>query len=316
MDESNIKNTIKSTSIFKQRKFYVAVAILVIVVAIVCFFVYQKYQKITDDTIVSTTPGLFDGNFVLDTKSPSKSSDVKISNSSENEISYEIFTVNLAHIGNVDGTAQRIASTTAFVYKDVLKPLEHSPYEGDCVVLISFIDKDHLFYDLDGHACNSFLGAHGWFFNNDIHEKNGSVTLPTIEKLGYTKEEIQIFNDLLSAGKDESTALDSAQEQIDIGATLVKKITSKDIPNATGYSIETPNIYDSVSPCFPDFGGYCTFVAFMKDAENNYWIIGGSNSGDFYYATNNQGWKNKLPSAFESELNRIGIHNDQIKFLP
>lgn len=297
----------------KHKLLYVILIFTLFVVGIAWFFVYPKFQKESSNNTTVSTVSL-GGNYVLDTANPLQNSDIKILASSEKEISYNIDTVNFGHLGNLEGVAERVASSS-LVYKGVIK--SDTDDAKACSIVISFRDTNHLSYNSTGEACDEFHGAHGTFFNNDIHEKNGSVSLPTIEKLGFTKDDLVRFNNLFPAENNEGTLLEYAQEFINVEASIVKKITSPDISSTAGYLIETPNIYDGVSTCFPDLVGYCVFVAFMKDKTNNYWILEGSNAGDdFRYATNNLQWKKKLPRVFQSELDRIGISNGVVKLLP
>lgn len=297
----------------KHKLLYTILVFTLFVAGIIWFFAYPRFQK-NEDSNNTTTSAIstvsLNGNYILDTASPFQNSDVKISNSSEKEISYSITTVHFGHLGNLEGDAQRTDSSL-FVYTDIIKDESEI-----CSVVISFESFNNLSYDASGEACDDFHGAHGTFFNNEVHKKNGSVSLPTIKELGFTEKDLAKFNSLLPAENNSGTLLEYAQKFINVETSIVKKITSRDIPNAVGHSIETPNIYNGMSTCFSDWGGFCIFVAFIK-SDTNYWILEGSNAGDnFRYATDNSQWKKKLPSVFKSELDRIGISSDIVKLLP
>ncbi|MDO9399163.1 MAG: hypothetical protein Q7T79_00535 [bacterium] len=302
----------------KHKLLYIILVCILLIVSCM-FFVYPKFQKNStpsNATIISHLS--LDGHYVFDTKNPLQDSNVEISNSSEKEISYNISTVNFGHLGGISGIAKRTASSS-LVYENILES-EIDGYKTICSVVISFNDINNLSYNISGEGCEYYHGAHGTFFNDEIHKKNGSVSLPTIEKLGFTKEDLVQFHSLFK-NSDYGFLLGYAQGFIDLEIANIKKIISSDIPNTIGYSIETPNVYNGATFCFSDseehFGGDCTFVIFMKDNNNNYWLLEGSNYGDnFCYATNNLQWKKKLPIAFQSELNRIGISKDAVKFLP
>ncbi len=251
-----------------------------------------------------------DGTYVWDSKSPYETSTVQISSSTPETISYEISTINLLHLGNLAGTAYRIKGTDAYAYTD-------SNSNDGCRVTIGFSGDGVSYYTSSAAStstasCDDYHGAHGSFFNSVKHKRNVTVTLPTITELGFTDQDLAQFEGLLKgvvSGAQGFIGLD-----LEEGSTT-HRLTSKDIPDALAFSIETPNLYNGSSACdFSQQVGYCEYAAFMKDGAGHYWVIGGSDGDTFTYATNDPAWQKKLPDVFAKELKRLGLTADSVVF--
>jgi hypothetical protein len=143
--------------------------------------------------------------------------------------------------------------------------------------------------------------------NGDLHIKDGTVTLPTIEELGYSKTDIQMFEKLIP---DSITDVQGFLNYQIEGKPTVRKLSSQDL-GTYGYAIETPNMYDGVSRCFTgEGGGQCYYAAFISDGQGHYWVLAGEQAGSevhLRYASNHPKWQSTLPQAFREEVERMDV---------
>lgn len=304
----------------KNSKCVIILITISIIIIIVSIYLsqsrYNFFKKIIGNQMATSTietkyinPLDLNGKYLDEKSGVYASSEVKVSSSTDKSIFFQITTTNLAHGGYYEETAYRVASTSLVYVADK----QTTDNNSLCIITLVFIDDSNLKYyvkDPDNleegsYGCRGNLGAHGAFMDGDIHKKNGTLTLPTIETLGFTKEDIKQFEKLIPGLLTQAQAF----------SNVATKLISKDIKNSTAYSIQTPNIYDTQDCDFSYPVGYCVFVVFMKDTDGHYWIMGGTtydameegveNFG-FKYITNDPEWEDKLPDIFESELDRLG----------
>lgn len=302
-----------------------AVSFFIIVFATISYFYFSRPSSenvsiatpqdktVSPDVLEQTSPEVLEGDFIFDTAHPLQNSTVTISGVSDSDLSYKIVTFNLGHSGEIEGIARRtdaaVARYTGVVASDVDE-------ESKCLVEMVFKNPSELEYTVSGEGCSEFHGAHGMFFNDSLHKRGGKVTLPTIEKLGFTREDREALRALTLEKSSDQSLLDYVEGFIDLEQVEVKKIESGEIPGSRGYAIVAPNLYDGVSNCFPEPGGYCAFVAFLKDDMDHYWILEGTNSlQDFRYATNHESSRAALPRAFVEELRRLSVPLDAVQFV-
>jgi len=297
----------------KKTGLLLVVFVLAIISAI--GFIYKQQNKVLPIVLSPVSPEKpasdlvsLDGIYVLDSGSPYHSSRIEVTNSSETELTYNIETLNFGHFGTLGGTAKR-AEGSELVYKDLITA--DYPEGSICSVMIIFPDTEHASYTTEGDGCDSYHGAHGTFFDGDVHLKNGLITLPTIEEFGFTKKDDEALKNISKEG-----IFSAVEGYIGIESTLTKKFKSIDIPGAVGYSIETANLYDGTFPCddFSASGGLCKFAAFLKDVNGNYWLLEGTNDGEFKYSSTSKEWQKKMPKVFETELERIGVPVSNVVF--
>src|SRR3989344_791345 len=295
----------------------IIIAIVFLVVLVVAFSVYQYQPQVA--------PGSLNGEYVLDTASPYSGSTIVIASSTDATLAYIIDTVNFGHLGNLSGTAKRDISTTTKTYTST--DYHGGEAQEGCRVTVVFPDDSQVYYvaedvpvlrDEYTADCSLYHGAHGMFFDGEFHQKSGKVTLPSILDLGFTEEDRDAYERLLPGALSAEVYIgeqigDISESNVSGDATITttREIKSADIPGSFGYKIESPNLYNGLSPCSSGRGGYCEYVAFMKDDTGGYWIMGGSNDG-IAYATNRDGWKKKLPRAFKDELSRLGVKEYEV----
>ncbi|MDB5195364.1 MAG: hypothetical protein JWO84_548 [Parcubacteria group bacterium] len=278
-----------------------------------------EHQSATLSAIQAEThaAGPYDGTYVYDSGSPFTGSEVDISSSTETQLDYHINTVHLAHTGDLEGVAHRIASTT-IAYTD------KTSNEG-CAVTISFINKAQIIYALESipgsdYGCEGYHGAHGEFLDGEVHVKNGLVTLPSLTDRGVSDSDRKalaqlapdIFPNIESyIGLDISTTDQNSDENV---MQSDSPLTSTDIPGSHGFAIQSPNIYNGSFGCgdFTETGGFCSYGAYLTDGHGHYWILSGANGEQFTYMTNNLNWKAKIPAAFKEQLKKLGVTN--VKF--
>ncbi len=265
--------------------------------------------------------------YKLVTSSVFYESDVTISSSTPSDIYYQISTVNKGHIGNLRGFAIRDKSTTTLAY--VSNDYHKDEDQSGCQVTIYFNKENNLTYiaqdKIDksnkknqySDSCSSYHGAHGSFFDGDLHVKNVTNTLPTLLDLGFTKSDRDMY---ISMSKDVAHAEIYVKEDIyymdgSESTSSARSVVSTDIKNSFGYLIESANMYNATFACdFVSGGGYCEYGAFLKDNKGGYWMMGGSNSSRFIYKTNRKEWYNKLPKAFIEELSRLDLSIESVDF--
>ena len=332
------------------NKKLILLAILLISISVLS--VYLKEYTPHDDVTATHTENKeetnkdknLDGKYVLMGASSLSYDDVSISSSTESSLYYSINTTHLGHVGSLSGDAFRDTSTSSLVYKSTDFHKDES--QQGCQVYIVFDTDMNLSYitrdisvkvveDKDEYTanCSNYRGQHGEFFDGDIHEKGVVQNLYTLENLGFTKSDKEMFNSMskditsvemyadLTIGYDNETGS---------GSDSAQKIDSTDIKNSFGYRIESPNVYNGMNACdfIYDGGGYCLYGAFLKDNNGSYWMMGGSNYANTYddkgkkmlnpkqfvYKTNKKEWKNKLPQAFMDELDRLGVDLSLVDF--
>lgn len=300
--------------LMKHLRLYGSVALVLIAGGTYWYFILNRPVLTAFDLALN-------GDYVLDTANPLLSSDVIISSSTPEHLTYDISTAALGHTGELGGTADRVVGTSTLAYLD-------KSNEG-CVVTLVFPSLENVYYTTIDDApaansgedyvpsCSDYHGAHGRFMNGSLHMKNGTVTLPTIRELGFTDEDIQMFEKLLpdSISRVQGFLQIDIDYGIDGASTTLPRLSNIDIPGAIGYAIQTPNVYNGMPGCdFSQGGGLCEYTAFMKDQSAHYWVMNGTNGNAFSYATNDPRWKSKLPLGFRAELQKMGISASSINF--
>ncbi len=294
-------------------------------------------NKIVEDTTVTKNKVEeeklpLDGYYQLDIVSPFYDGDVTISSSTQTSISYSISTVNMAHTGDLVGIAFRDVSTTSLVYRS--NDFHKGEKQESCQVIILFLEKGTLKIEtedkkIDGgkdylDGCSGYHGAHGSFFEDSLYSTHPKNSLPTLTTLGFTEADRNIFlkmnEDIIDVEvyAHENIRYDQ-NEDFSKRVPSAQKIVSNDIPNNFGYRIESANIYDGNFSCFSLGGGYCSYGAFLRNGKGGYWIMGDPISGlekgkKFIYRTTEKAWKHKLPVAFQNELDRLGLTEEDVDF--
>ena len=296
---------------------------------------------------LQTSTETLDGMYLFDSKSPYVYETVEISSSTASSLHFTLSESVAGNDGGYDGTAVRVSSTTSsssvFVSRDDANS-EQDINNGICHVMIEFIDPIHLQYvveefepgaqytDQQKQDCESNLGVGVSFDSHVVFKKNGMVTLPTIKQLGFTDADIAFLDILASSTMDGATSglMSEAQRYLNVNdddptlRPIATKLDTSQIPDSVAYAINTPNIGNGNYDCNytkPDVGYGCLYVAFMKDTNSHYWILGGSSSdlpvndgAGFTYATNDAAWKSTLPYAFAQALSSIGVPRSSVVF--
>ncbi len=304
------------------RIFGIIILILVCVgVGVWSIFYIEKSDNLETHTVKQIKSKSLDGNYTFDTSSPYFSSEISIASSTDTYVNYDINTSSFAHTGNLTGVAFKDMSTTSLTY--VSRDYHQGEAQEGCKIIITFLDDAHVTYnatdesvDRDDYVndCNGYHGAHGKFFDGDIHVKGDKVNLPTLVNLGFTEEDRLMFKKI--ANNNDISVEDFIYTTYDAeGTTPVtaeKKIIDEKRPHALIYSIQSANIYNGMETClFSSKGGYCNYGLFMKD-KGNYYVITGSNGGMFTYATTNKGMLKIVPESFKKELESQGIDETMV----
>ena len=231
----------------------------------------------------------YSGVYTMDVFSSLESSVVGISCVSKDLVNFKIAATQMSSSGDLKSTAYRDYSTSSLVYITKQQKADKEENEDNiCQVTIQFLGTSTLIYNTKdlpntnpeyNAGCAYYHGASSGFFDNTIHIKNLENKF-TITKFGFSKEDRDVFEKmnkgLLGLERYIYDSLTTSEDGKSF-ENARQAIISKDI-NAKGIRIEAQSLTSMVvldEPCdFTNEDGHCMYVAFLKDKNGDFYLIG------------------------------------------